>query len=49
MLQSKKLSPMPFECVVWQLPLQHPGVLHSQPSVSGAVAALQSVRPALHL
>jgi hypothetical protein len=49
-LQSKKLPPTPFEWVVWHWPpLQHPGVAHSQPSVSGAVAALQSVRPALHL
>jgi hypothetical protein len=48
-LQSKKLWPMPFECLVWQFPLQHPGVAHSHPSVSGAVAALQSMRPALHL
>jgi hypothetical protein len=48
-LQSKKLWPMPFACLVWHFPLQHPGVAHSQPSVSGAVAALQSMRPALHL
>ena len=48
--QSKKLLPTPFECVVWHCPpLQHPGVAHSQPSVSGAMAALQSMRPALHL
>jgi hypothetical protein len=40
---------MPFECVVWHCPPQHPGVAHSQPSVSGAMAALQSMRPALHL
>ena len=40
---------MPFACVVWHLAPQHAGVAHSQPSVSGAVAALQSLRPALHL
>ena len=48
-MQSKKLSPTPLVCVVWHAPLQHPGVAHSQPSVSGAVAALQSLSPALHL
>ena len=48
-LQSKKLWPAPFACAVWHLPPQHPGVVHSQPSVSGAVAALQSVSPVLHL
>ena len=48
-LQSKKVWPAPFECVVWQAPMQHPGVAHSHPSVSGAVPALQSVSPALHL
>jgi hypothetical protein len=36
--------------MVWHAPLlQHPGVAHSQPSVSGAVAALQSTRPALQV
>ena len=49
-LQSKKVWPAPFECAVWQAPMgQHPGVAHSQPSVSGAMPALQSVSPALHL
>src|ERR1700722_2956202 len=50
-LQSKKVPPIPFECCVWQAPLQHPptvpcdacvAVAHSQPSGSGGVAALQS-------
>ncbi len=41
---------MPFEWLTWHAPPgQHPGVAHSQPSVSGAVAALQSARPALHV
>jgi hypothetical protein len=35
-------------CVVWQFVPQHDGVAHSQPSVSGAAPALQSVRPELH-
>lgn len=35
-------------CVVWQPVPQHAGVVHSQPSVSGAVPALQSVSPELH-
>jgi hypothetical protein len=30
-------------------PAQQPGVAHSQPSVSGAVPALQSLDPALHV
>lgn len=52
-LQSKKLCPTPFECTVWHAPLQHAGfageVAHSQPSLSGGVPALQSMRPVLHL
>jgi hypothetical protein len=35
--------------VVWQPVPQHPGVTHSQPSVSGAVPLLQSDDPALHV
>lgn len=36
--------------MVWQLPpLQQPGVAHSHPSVSGAVALLQSEAPALQV
>jgi hypothetical protein len=37
------------ECVVWHPVPQHAGVAHSQPSVSGAVPALQSRRPELQL
>jgi hypothetical protein len=44
-LQSKYESPTPSEWVVWHAGPQHPGVAHSQPSVSGAVV-LQSERPA---
>ncbi len=36
-------------CLVSQLDPQQPGVAHSQPSVSGAVAALQSDAPLLHV
>jgi hypothetical protein len=48
LLQSKKFWPTPLVWVVWQLPLQHPGLAHSHPSVLGAVPALQSVWPLLH-
>jgi hypothetical protein len=37
------------ECVVWQPDPQHPGVAHSHPSVSGAVAKLQSAWFAMHV
>jgi hypothetical protein len=39
---------MPVLCSVWQPVPQQIVVAHSQPSVSGAVAALQSARPELH-
>jgi hypothetical protein len=48
-LQSKNELPMPLEWVLWHEVPQHAGVAHSQPSVSGAVAPLQSMRPALQL
>jgi hypothetical protein len=34
--------------MVSQLFPQHPGVAHSHPSVSGALLALQSIKPELH-
>lgn len=43
------MLPIPLACVVSHFAPQHPGVAHSHPSVSGAVAALQSLEPALHL
>jgi hypothetical protein len=47
--QSSYVSPRPLECTVWQVPPgQQLGVEHSQPSVSGALLALQSERPAAH-
>jgi hypothetical protein len=46
-LQSKKFWPTPLLCVVWQPVPQQPGLAHSQPSVSGALPELQSVRPLL--
>jgi hypothetical protein len=46
-LQSKYEFPTPSEWLVWHAEPQHPGVAHSQPSVSGA-AVLQSERPAAH-
>jgi hypothetical protein len=48
-LQSLKFWPRPSPWVVWQPVPQQPGVAHSQPSVSGAVAWLQSEAPALQV